>query len=119
MDMEVGGYAKLARFMGKHPEAAQVSRFSDLNLQNILYLQAEIHGLSDDLRKVEAQNQLSTSPDAKNFVLDWYTLANSEDENGCINRQWQIFSSLRPLLKEYSRSLISLWFLHGASEPSD
>lgn len=57
------GYTKIADFMGRHPESALVLRFSDINLQNILYLQAEIYGLREDLRKIEVQNHASSSED--------------------------------------------------------
>ncbi|OAL40534.1 hypothetical protein AYO20_00270 [Fonsecaea nubica] len=101
------GYTKIASFMGLHPESAQVLRFSDLNLQNILYLQAEIYGLREDLRKIEAQTQNASSDDLKDFALDWFTLASTQDENGRVNQQWQKFLQLRPLLKEYSIHPIS------------
>jgi hypothetical protein len=96
------GYAKLATFMSRHPESAQVLRFSDINLQNILYLQAEIYGLREDLRKIEALNQTSSSDDLKNFSLDWYTLATTKGEDGESNRQWRKIERLRVLLREYS-----------------
>jgi hypothetical protein len=101
------GYAKIASFMGKHPESALVSRFSDINLQNILYLQAEIYGLREDLRKIEAQSQNASSDDLKSFALDWFTLATTQDGNGRANQQWQKFVQLRGLLKEYSIHPIS------------
>lgn len=102
------GYAKMASFMSRHPESIQVLRFSDVNLQNILYLQAEIYGLREDLRKVEAQSQnrsssSSSSDELENFALDWYTLANTQDNEGGTNTQWQKVVQLRGLLKEYSK----------------
>lgn len=96
------GYAKIAGFMGQHPESALVLRFSDINLQNILYLQAEIYGLREDLRKTEVQNHTSSSEDLKNFSLDWYALAHTQD-NGETNQQWQKVEQLRGVLKEYSK----------------
>lgn len=96
------GYKKIAEFMGQHPESALILRFSDINLQNILYLQAEIYGLREDLRTIEVQNQTSSSEDMKNFSLDWYTLAHTQDNDG-MNQQWQKFGQLRKLLKEYSK----------------
>ncbi len=95
------GYAKIAAFMGEHPESAMALRFSHINLQNILYLQAEIYGLLEDLRLLEKQNCNSSSEDLKQFTLDWYTLAHTA-ENGGKNKQWAKIEQLRPLLKEYS-----------------
>ncbi|KAF7883702.1 uncharacterized protein EAF02_005622 [Botrytis sinoallii] len=56
------GYNKIASFMSKYPESAIVSRFSELNIQNIIYLQAEIFGLQIDLKELENAND--RSPDA-------------------------------------------------------
>jgi len=95
------GYAKIASFMGQHPESALILRFSDINLQNILYLQAEIFGLREDLRRIEVQNNASSLEDLKNCSLDWYTLAHTQHD-GEINQQWQKMKQLRELLKEYS-----------------
>jgi hypothetical protein len=100
------GYVKIAQFMSEHPESAMVLRFSDINLQNILYLQAEIYGLLKDLRSIEKQNHNSPSEDVKNFPLDWYTLANTLSEDGKRNRQWEKVLHLRPLLKEYSKQSV-------------
>lgn len=96
------GYAKIAGFMGEHLESAMIERFSDINLQNILYLQAEIHGLREDLRKLEAQTTTRGLEEHKNFPLDWYTLAHTE-ENNHTNEQWQKVLQLRPRLREYSK----------------
>jgi len=101
------GYAKISQFMGEHPESALVVRFSDINLQNILYLQAEIYGLLQDLRFIETENQKSSSDEVKQFPLDWYTLANTLDD-GKTNKQWATVQRLRPLLKEYSMRLFLL-----------
>lgn len=96
------GYAKLAAFMSQHPESAQVLRFSEFNLQNILYIQAEIHGLLGDLRKLEAEANASPNGDSKYFATDWYTLAHTVSDAGAPNRQWQIVLRLRRLIAEYS-----------------
>ncbi|KIW81816.1 hypothetical protein Z517_04842 [Fonsecaea pedrosoi CBS 271.37] len=112
------GYTKIASFMGKHPESAQVLRFSDLNLQNILYLQAEIYGLREDLRKIEAQTQNAPSDDLNDFALDWFTLASTQDENGRVNQQWQKFLQLRPLLKEYNEAVIQYHQMSEMPKPS-
>lgn len=97
------GYTKIADFMGRHPEPASVLRFSDINLQNIIYLQAEIYGLREDLRKAEVQNPISTSEDRNNFSLDWYTLAHTQDNNDVRNQKWQKVGQLKGLLKEYGK----------------
>lgn len=94
------GYAKVASFMGEQPEAAVVRRFADLNLQNILYLQAEIVGLEEDLRRIETENGCN-----EDLHLDWYSLAHADvtaDGGQEAKRQWATFTMLRQRLKEYS-----------------
>jgi hypothetical protein len=99
------GYAKIASFMSRHDESAQVLRFSDIALQNILYLQAEINGLRQDLRTLEALNQVSpASEDHKSFPFDWYTLANTPGVNGKPNDLYTKVLQLRSLLSEYRTS---------------
>ena len=102
MAENLDGYARMGAFMGKHPESALVQRFSDINMQNILYLQAEIYGLRRDLRTTEARNQASSSEELRNFSLDWCTLAETL-ENDEINEQWQKMLQLRSLLRQYSK----------------
>lgn len=96
------GYAKIAAFMGRQDESAQVLRLSDIALQNILYLQAEIYGLRQDLRTIEALNHQSPGPgDHKSFPFDWYALANTPAPEGTPNEQWAKVLRLRCLLREY------------------
>lgn len=110
------GYAKIASFMGRHSESVQVLRFSDINLQNILHLQAEIFGLREDLRKIEAQSQQSSVDDVKNFALDWHTLASTQDSEGSTNEQWRLIIRLRGSLKEYSIDAISCCIHFGSCQ---
>ena len=105
------GYANLASLMGSHPEVAIVRRFGALNAQNLLYLQAELVALEDDLRAIAAEDSASDDRNRANYSRDWYTLSMSRngtasDENA--GKQWQIILRLREKLKEYSRS--SLFF---------
>ena len=101
------GYAKIATFMGQHLESALVLRFSDINLQNILYLQAEIYSLRADLRRLESDNQNSASEDVKQFSRDWATLAQTSVD-GAPNLHWQKVKELRALLREYSETALPI-----------
>ena len=93
------GYTKIASFMGQHPESAMTLRFSDINLQSILYLQAEIYGLRQDLRLEEREN--AALPDLKRQALNWHLLAH-DSESGEKTERWKKIEQLRHLLKEYS-----------------
>ncbi|KAK5674419.1 hypothetical protein LTS10_012807 [Elasticomyces elasticus] len=60
---------------------------------NILYLQAEIFGLRQDLRELE--EQANGAHDSKLFATNWYTLAHTPGDDGSVNKQWQKILLLR------------------------
>jgi hypothetical protein len=95
------GYNKIAALMGRYPESAIVSQFSDLNILNILYLQAEIIGLRKDLRELEDANDRSQEPARASFSRNWYELSSAEEINGS-DEQWKLVLLIREKLKEYS-----------------
>jgi hypothetical protein len=94
------GYGKVGALMGNFPESVIVKRFSDLHIQNILYLQAEIAGLELDFRRCEAENENSQDGEKQQFSLDWYTLSTTKDE-GEDTEQWQLALLIRKKLKQY------------------
>jgi hypothetical protein len=97
------GYAKIAHLMGHHSELAIMRRFSTLNIQNILYLQAKLTFLENDLRKLAQKDR--AEPSRSNYSKDWWSLANST----CCRtdkRQWKKVLEIRKTLKEYSRIAI-------------
>ncbi|KAK7914545.1 hypothetical protein PG985_012248 [Apiospora marii] len=109
------GYAKVASFMGEQPEAAMVRRFADLNLQNILYLQAEIVGLEEGLRRIETENGCN-----EDIHLDWYSLAHADVTAGGgqeAKRQWKTFTMLRQRLKEYNEAVMEYCTLSQLPRP--
>ena len=76
--------------MSANPEKAILRRFGDLNLQNLLYLQAQIMELEEELYEVAKIDNVE-------YTRDWTRLANAEDD-----RQWDIVLQLRKALCEYS-----------------
>ena len=101
------GYAKIASIMGSHPEVAILRRFGALNAQNLLYLQAELVALEQDLRAISAEDSTSNEQDRANYSRDWYTLRQSQNQttgSEDAGKQWQTILLIREKLKEYSRS---------------
>ena len=90
-------YAGLASLMNANPEKAILRRFGDLNMLNLLYLQAELVDLEDELHEVAGE-------DDEMFTRDWGRLAHTEDE-----RQWGIILEIRRVMKEYSESPYSCY----------
>jgi hypothetical protein len=99
------GYAKLGAFMGTHPEHAIFRRYSALNAQNILFLQAELHLLEERLRELAYEDETSGNWHRRKYSRDWYFLSESsspQSAEGEDSRQWQLFLKIRGKLKEYS-----------------
>lgn len=51
------GYAKIADLMGHHSLLAIFRRFGRLNVQNVLYLQAKLTHLEEDLERLVHHDQ--------------------------------------------------------------
>jgi hypothetical protein len=92
-------YAGLAALMAENPEKAILRSFGKLNLLNLLFLQAELVHLEDDL------NEAAESDNAA-FAGDWSRLAH--DDNGL---QWSIVLKIRKVLNEYSMNAPNLHML--------
>lgn len=99
------GYTKIAALMGNYPESLMIRQFNELNVQNILYLQAELVGLEQDYRELEKENDTSTGAERARFSLDWYTLSTSKEDGGD-NEQWRTAMKIREKLQEYSRQAL-------------
>lgn len=94
------GYAKVASLMCKYEEFAILKRFKSLNYQNLLYRQAEITYLQEDLEKLAARD--AADPDREFYAKDWWALAHTatKQEGG---EQWRKVQQIRKKLDEYSK----------------
>ena len=92
------GYAKVAQLMASHNELAIFRRFQELNMRNLLYLQAELSHLEAELRDiVEADTKY---PECANNSYDWWSLTQAEDCGGA--EQWDKILEIREKLDKYS-----------------
>lgn len=92
------GYAKIASLMGAHPEFAIFRRFRALNMQNMLYLQAEITHLESELRRVSYEDL--GHPKRQNHPYDWWSLSQASDDSD--QSQWELILRIREKLDLYS-----------------
>jgi len=121
-DLEKGqkrptGYEGLAQFMGVYPELAIFRRFGALNLQNVLFLQAEITALEEIYSEVAAnQNHYPE------FSEEWYEKVKRGDlsPDGPNRRgrdfddpsgRYKLVLRLHKLLNEYSMLTFCFSFL--------
>lgn len=95
----IGGYPKLATHMGMFPELAVFKKFGDISARNLLYLQAELLLLHDELLKIERFDAKSKGRlYAKNFHELLKMREVKEDRE-----QWELILKLREKLKEYGK----------------
>lgn len=96
------GYTDLALLMGQYPESAIYRRFSALNAENLLYLQAELVNLEKRYRKLKS-TAVANDPEKINYDEDWYMLKHS-GQAVPNDEVWTTFLEIRSKLKEYSES---------------
>lgn len=90
--------------MGHFPETAILRRFSSLNSQNLLYLQAEMVHLEKRLRELEAAASQERDGNKRLYAKDWYWLKGSTDDGD--GELWNAVLEAKAKLKEYSTQLL-------------
>jgi hypothetical protein len=89
------GYAKIAQLMSEHPEFALLRQFKSLNMQNLLYLQAEIFHLEEELRDIATHDKHQ-----EDYMRDWWSLKYGRDDDS--HQQWDKVLQIREKLETYS-----------------
>jgi hypothetical protein len=92
------GYAKVASLMGTYPEFSILRRFRALNMQNLLYLQAEMTHLEAELHRL-VQEDIATGK-VPDHAHDWWTLAHDEELGDA--EHWRLVLEIREKLEKYS-----------------
>jgi hypothetical protein len=92
------GYAKVAHLMASQEEFAILRRFRELNIQRLLYLQAEVIHLESEVKQLAKRN--ATHEDRIFHAKDWWSLSQAGGEEDL--EQWQKFSELSEKLDLYS-----------------
>ena len=94
------GYAKLSSVMSTDSEFAIYRKFGALNAQNLLYYQAELLGLEDDLNDIASRDRHSQDSEKRKFANNWAELSQAADGK---DLQLEKFMKIRKTLKEYSQ----------------
>jgi hypothetical protein len=92
------GYHRLADLMGRHSETAIFGRFGDLNMLNILSLQAELLHLRLQFRENWDEDDRSTIGDEKYYSSYFLKLMQAED-----SIQMGYLTQIREKLHLYSK----------------
>jgi hypothetical protein len=92
------GYPKLAQLMSDFDEFAMFRRFRALNYRNLLYLQAEIIHLEEELDALSSRD--AGHQDRTFYARDWWSLSQGEGDED--TEQWEKVLEIRRLLENYS-----------------
>lgn len=110
----VQGYEQVAQLMSAHDELAILRRFRALNMKNLLYLQAEILHLEEDLSDLATRD--TEFPGRRYHGRDWWSLANGQD--GGDREQWAKVLHLRETLATYNEAVLKQAQLARLEDPS-
>lgn len=108
------GYGKVAELMSTHDEFAVLRRFKHLNMKSLLYLQAEIAHLEEDLGELAEQG--SENPELRYHGRDWWSLANGDDKSS--QEHWHKVLQLRDKLELYNDAVLKQARLARLDKPS-
>lgn len=92
------GYQRTAQLMAKYDEFAIFRRFKRHNYQNILYLQAQVIHLGEELEQLACRD--ATHADRKSYGSEWWALSHGMGREG--KEQWEKVKALRAALERYS-----------------
>jgi len=95
------GYPKVAKLMGPYPDVAIFRRFGSLTMLNLMRLQAELLVIEDELRSVQAANDVSSDPDVYLYSTNFQKLNDSKAPN---NEQRLLMEKSLQKLEQYSES---------------
>lgn len=109
------GYGKVAELMSAHDEFAVLRRFRHLNIKNLLYIQAEIAHLEEELRELAGRD--SADPELRFHGRDWWSLANGGDK-GSSQEHWRKVLQLRERLGLYNDAVLQQARLARLDGPS-
>ncbi|GAW23977.1 hypothetical protein ANO14919_135560 [Xylariales sp. No.14919] len=113
------GYPRLASLMGAHPEMTAFRRFGSLNALNLLYLQAELVGLENELQKQAEADAASGHFENSIYHRDWQTLSESATAEGRGSTQWHTMLKARDKLNEYNQAIYLQHMIAKSGPPSE
>ena len=97
------GYPRLAGYMERLPSAAFFRAFHSLASRDLLYRQAELVDLEQQLIELEKADSESSNEDRKLYSASWLGLSGSRSSDRVTSEQWAKMMEIRPKLKEYCK----------------
>jgi hypothetical protein len=109
---DMDGYNKLAAVIGRHQGLSMYSRFPVLNAKSLLWMQAELIHLEQQLKNIAIEDSRSGNEGREKYQYSLLHLKCSSGKDGQ-DRQWRLILEIRIKLKEYSKQNKSPQLLLG------
>ena len=87
--------------MSDFPDITIFRRFSELNVENILFLQAEISHLEERLKDLRHDEDMQGDEKGLHPQRNWVKLSQPDDD-GEYCAQWELMTEIREKLEQYS-----------------
>jgi len=102
LDQIQNGYPGLAKFIGQDLDQGLgiFKQFAELNARNLLYMQAELLCLEQELDVITYVDERGTDPSTKNFARSVWEMRKPPNRP-----QWDKVLEIRRKLKDYSMNL--------------
>jgi hypothetical protein len=110
------GYPKLAWLMSTYPDNAIFRRFGELNMLNLLRLQAEIHEMEQELKRIRDEDKESEDVMRMAYVNDFCAMRDNQEEGD--SEQYDLLIRIGEKLQEYNSALALSLQLKGADQPT-
>ncbi|KAK1836890.1 hypothetical protein QBC39DRAFT_326316 [Podospora conica] len=112
------GYPKLANLMAASADMAIFRQFRQLQMINLLRLQAKLQVLENEYAEVRAEDATSCDRDRVDFARDFQLMDKVAGEEDGESEQHDILENISRCLKEYNEALAQVMALSKAPRPN-
>jgi hypothetical protein len=98
----MGDYDQLAALLGRFPNLAMFRSFARLSTKTLLYMQADLIHLEDQLADIEHEDSCSQDQQKNSYKHSWRALSQSPEERGG-DIQLRKVEEIRRKIQEYRK----------------
>lgn len=97
------GYPKLAGLMAVSAPAAIFRKFGELQMINLLRLQARLQNLEQEYQDIRTEDLASNEPGLASLIKDFRQMQDMAESDDGESEQYDVLKKIQVALKEYSQ----------------
>lgn len=105
VDSTCSGYPKVARLMAASAPGAIFRKFGELQMVNLLRLQARLQNLEQEYRDVRTEDATSGEEDRMNLLKDFRQMREMAEPADGESEQHDVLNKIGEALKDYSKGI--------------